>query len=1016
MTKPAYRADVAICAGTWCKASEPGEVAEALLAEVSRRGLADEVRVVQTGCRGFCSVGPVAVIYPEGIFYCRLKVDDVPEIVEETLIKGRAVTRLLYEEPQSHQRLRSYDDIPFYGKQLRIALRNCGVINPDIIEEYIARGGYEALGQALTDMTPEQVIGAVKHSGLRGRGGAGFPTGLKWEFTRKAAGDLKYVICNADEGDPGAFMDRSILEGDPHTVLEGMAIAGYAIGASEGYVYCRAEYPLAVQRLKNAIAAATEYGLLGDNILGSDFSFHLHVKEGAGAFVCGEETALLASIEGRRGEPRPRPPFPAVSGLWGKPTNINNVETWANVPPILTRGPEWFASIGTERSKGTKVFALSGRVNNVGLVEVPMGMSLGDIIYDIGGGIPRGRKFKAVQTGGPLGGCIPVTMLNTPIDYDSLTAAGATMGSGGMIVVDEDTCMVELARFFLTFATAESCGQCTPCRVGGKQLLDVLTRITLGEGRDEDLALIEDLSNVMNEGSLCALGKLTPSPVRSTLMHFRDEYLAHIREKRCPAGKCTALVHSRCVNACPAGVDVPTYLALVGEGKYAEALEVHRERNPFPAICGRVCPAFCEQKCRRAELDAPVGVRMVKRFMADHEMKIPWTPNRAPSTGKKVAVVGAGPAGLTAALRLAQWGHDVVVHEALPIAGGMMTVGIPDYRLPQDIMQAEIENIQRAGVQIELNSGLGREFSLADIQGSHDAVVLAIGAHKDRRLGAPGEDLKGVMPATGFLREVALGNPPAIAGKRVAVIGGGDTAIDAARTSLRLGAAEVHIVYRRTREDMPALPEEIEAAEAEGVRLQYLAAPTEVLGEEKVTGLRCQRMVLGEFDSGGRRKPVPAAGTEFDLAVEVVIPAIGQVPDSTFLSECGLTVNRDQTLMVDGCFMTATPGVFAAGDAVSGAATVVEAVGQGNRVATFVDALLQGRKMAADMVFPDYRVLDLTYEMEEFAGVTRAKPVELAPAVRVSGFREIETALDETAARNEARRCLRCDRERLEVQ
>ena len=1013
---PAYRSHVLLCAGGGCISSGLSSVRDVLESELQKHALTDEIRLVQTGCVGSCDLGPVMIVYPDEVFYQKVRPEDVPTLVEEHFLKGRVYERLLVKSPETDNLIATQREFAFFNKQVKIVLENCGIIDPENIEEYVARGGYQALGMVLTERTPEWVIEEVKKSGLRGRGGAGFPAGMKWDFVRKAAGERKFVVCNADEGDPGAFMDRSVLEGDPHRVLEAMTIAAFAVGADQGYIYCRAEYPLAIQRTQKAIEQARELGLLGKNIFDSSFSFDLEIRLGAGAFVCGEETALIASIEGRRGEPRPRPPFPAVSGLWGKPTNINNVETWANVPPILTRGPEWFASIGTERSKGTKVFALSGRVNNVGLVEVPMGMSLGDIIYDIGGGIPRGRKFKAVQTGGPLGGCIPVTMLNTPIDYDSLTAAGATMGSGGMIVVDEDTCMVELARFFLTFATAESCGQCTPCRVGGKQLLDVLTRITLGEGRDEDLALIEDLSNVMNEGSLCALGKLTPSPVRSTLMHFRDEYLAHIREKRCPAGKCTALVHSRCVNACPAGVDVPTYLALVGEGKYAEALEVHRERNPFPAICGRVCPAFCEQKCRRAELDAPVGVRMVKRFMADHEMKIPWTPNRAPSTGKKVAVVGAGPAGLTAALRLAQWGHDVVVHEALPIAGGMMTVGIPDYRLPQDIMQAEIENIQRAGVQIELNSGLGREFSLADIQGSHDAVVLAIGAHKDRRLGAPGEDLKGVMPATGFLREVALGNPPAIAGKRVAVIGGGDTAIDAARTSLRLGAAEVHIVYRRTREDMPALPEEIEAAEAEGVRLQYLAAPTEVLGEEKVTGLRCQRMVLGEFDSGGRRKPVPAAGTEFDLAVEVVIPAIGQVPDSTFLSECGLTVNRDQTLMVDGCFMTATPGVFAAGDAVSGAATVVEAVGQGNRVATFVDALLQGRKMAADMVFPDYRVLDLTYEMEEFAGVTRAKPVELAPAVRVAGFRESETALDETAARNEARRCLRCDRERLEVQ
>ncbi|HHX41139.1 MAG TPA: NADH-quinone oxidoreductase subunit NuoF, partial [Armatimonadetes bacterium] len=837
-----------------------------MLAEISRRGLGDEIRVVRTGCRGFCSFGPVAVIYPDGIFYCHVGVKDVPEIVEETLIKGRLVERLLYQEPETQRRLPRYEEIPFYGKQVRIALRNCGVINPTVIEEYIARGGYEALGRALTQMTPEEVIDAIKHSGLRGRGGAGFPTGLKWEFTRKAAGHPKYLICNADEGDPGAFMDRSILEGDPHSIVEGMTVAAYAIGAQEGDLYCRAEYPLAVERVKLAIAQAKEYGLLGENILGTGFAFDLHIKEGAGAFVCGEETALIASIEGRRGEPRPRPPFPAVSGLWGKPTNINNVETWANIPPILTQGPEWFASIGTEKSKGTKVFALSGRVNNVGLVEVPMGISLGDIVYDIGGGIPRGRKLKAVQTGGPLGGCIPASLLNTPIDYDSLTAAGATMGSGGMIVVDEDTCMVELAKFFLTFAAAESCGQCTPCRVGGKQLLDVLTRITEGQGTEADLDRIEELAHVIAESSLCALGKLTPSPVRSTLIHFRDEYLAHIRERRCPAGKCTALVHSRCVNSCPAGVDVPAYLTLVSEGKYAEALAVHRERNPFAAICGRVCPAFCEQKCRRGEIDAPVAVRQVKRFMADQELMNPWTPERMPSRGKKVAVIGAGPAGLTAALRLAQWGYEVIVHEALPVAGGMMAVGIPDYRLPKDVLRAEVEHIQRAGVEIKLNSRLGRDFTLDDLTGRDGchAVVLAIGAHKDRRLGVPGEEREGVISATGFLRDVALGSPPRIEGQRVAVVGGGDTAIDAARTALRLGASEVHLVYRRTREEMPALAEEVDAAEAEGVRLHLLANPSTLLGNGRVESMRCVRQVLGEFDDSGRRKPVPAPGSEFD--------------------------------------------------------------------------------------------------------------------------------------------------------
>jgi len=478
MALPYYRAHVLTCAGSGCTASGSVPVSTALDAEVRKRGLEGEVRVVQTGCRGFCSMGPVMMIFPEGIFYCQVTAEHVPAIVEETLIKGRPVHELLYREPASAKSLPTYNEIPFYNKQMRIALRNCGFINPEQIEEYIARGGYEAMAKALFEMTPDQIIDTMKKAGLRGRGGAGFLTGLKWELCRKAPGDTKYIICNADEGDPGAFMDRSILEGDPHTVVEGMCIAARAIGAQHGYIYCRAEYPLAIQRLKIAIAKGREYGLLGANILGSDFSFDLTIKEGAGAFVCGEETALIASIEGRRGEPRPRPPFPTTAGLWGKPTSINNVETWANVPPIIQHGQEWFASIGTERSKGTKVFALTGKVNNTGLVEVPMGITLGDIIFDIGGGIPEDKKFKGVQTGGPLGGCLPTEMLNTPVDYDSLTSAGATMGSGGMIVVDEDTCMVEFAKFFLTFAHAESCGQCNPCRIGGKRMLEALTRIT----------------------------------------------------------------------------------------------------------------------------------------------------------------------------------------------------------------------------------------------------------------------------------------------------------------------------------------------------------------------------------------------------------------------------------------------------------------------------------------------------------------------------------------------------------
>src|SRR5512139_1729520 len=640
-----------------------------------------------TGCLGMCYREPLVEI-DDGVG--KFIYGEVDEKKAKAIFRGHVLGGHPVEE---HLVLRNFTEGPeqsFLARQVKIVLRDCGYIDPDSIEDYERRDGYRAIRKVLAEMTPEAVIQTIADSGLRGRGGAGFPTGQKWKFGRGAPGDVKYVVCNADEGDPGAFMDRSILEGDPHSVIEGMTICGYAVGAKEGYIYCRAEYPLAIKRLKNAIAQAEEYGLLGDNILGTDFSFHLHIKEGAGAFVCGEETALLASIEGRRGEPRPRPPFPAVSGLWGKPTNLNNVKSYANVPQIIVNGAKWFSTIGTKRSPGTAIFALTGKVNNTGLVEVPMGITLGEIIFDIGGGIPKGKKFKAVQTGGPLGGCIPPQHLNVQVDFDSLQEVGAVMGSGGMIVVDEDTCMVEFSKFFLNFAQAESCGKCVPCRVGGKRMLEILTRITEGNGKMEDLDTIREIAKGMQTGSLCALGQLTPGPVMAALQYFESECRAHILDKECPAGTCKELVRSRCINACPAEIDIPSYLALIAQGAYTEALEVHREKNPFALTCGRVCPGFCEDKCRRGDIDEPIAIRMVKRLMADHEIEKPWTPRKLEGPkDKKVAVIGAGPAGLTAALRLAQRGYPVTVFERLPIAGGMMAVGIPQYRLPRAILNKE---------------------------------------------------------------------------------------------------------------------------------------------------------------------------------------------------------------------------------------------------------------------------------------------------------------------------------------
>ena len=559
-----YRSNVLVCGGTGCSSSNSQEIMRRLEEEIKKKGLDKEVNVVCTGCFGLCSLGPAVIVYPEGSFYSKVTLADIPEIVEEHLLKGRIVKRLLYQETIDNDAIHSLTDTPFYKKQKRIALRNCGVINPEVIEEYIAMDGYSALGKVLTEMKPEEVIQVIKDSGLRGRGGGGFPTGLKWSLAAQNDADQKYVCCNADEGDPGAFMDRSVLEGDPHSVLEAMAIAGYAIGATQGYIYIRAEYPIAVERLQIAIQQARELGLLGKNIFDSGFDFDIELRLGSGAFVCGEETSLLASIEGHRGEPRPRPPYPAVKGLYGKPTILNNVETYANIAQIILHGAEWFQSIGTERSKGTKVFALGGKIKHTGLVEVPMGTTLREIVEEIGGGVSDGGKFKAAQTGGPSGGCIPAKFLDIEIDYDNLTEIGAMMGSGGLIVMDESTCMVDIAEFFLRFTVDESCGKCTACRIGTKRLLEMLEKITSGRGEDGDIEKLESLCHYIKDNSLCALGQTAPNPVLSTLQYFRDEYVAHVHDHRCPAGACKELTIfkvlpekcigcTKCARNCPVG-------------------------------------------------------------------------------------------------------------------------------------------------------------------------------------------------------------------------------------------------------------------------------------------------------------------------------------------------------------------------------------------------------------------------------------------------------------------------------
>ncbi len=1010
---------VLVCQGTGCLSAASGAVYEALKAELERQHVRD-AKVDFSGCHGFCEQGPNVLVEPDDIFYTHVEAGDAVDIVDSHIRRNKPVERLFYRDPVTKHAVPHYSDIKFYKEQQRIILRNCGHINPEKIEDYIAHGGYRALEKALLKMKSQGVIEEIAKSGLRGRGGGGFPTARKWEFCRNAPGEQKYAICNGN-----AFMDRSIVEADPHAVIEGLTIAGYAIGATEGYIYEHAEYPLAVKRLRTAIEQAKEKGFLGKNILGSGFNFEIHVKECAGAFVCGEETALIASIESKRGMPRPRPPFPDQLGLDGKPTIVNNVRTLASVPVIIDRGAEWFSSLGTEKSRGTAVFALTGKVANSGLVEVPMGTPLSRIIFDIGGGIPRGKHFKAVQTGGPCGGCIPAQYLDVPVEYDSLTKLGSIMGSGSMVVLDDTSCMVEVARYSLSFTQAESCGKCAPCRLGTTQMLEILTRITQGKGQDKDLDTLLSIADTVKECSLCGLGQGCPNPVLTTIKYFRDEYEAHIKEKKCPAAVCDSLMISPCQHTCPVGINIPRYVAHIAAGEYLDAIETIRERNPFPAICGRICHHPCETRCRRGELDEPVAIRSLKRFAADwyfdHVSELP-EPKPFPKTKKqKVAVVGAGPTGLSCAYFLAKEGYPVTVFEALPVGGGMLFVAIPQFRLPKEVIQKEIEYIAKRGVEIKYNTPINASLTVEDLKKQgYAAVFIAAGAQRSQRIGIPGEleDIEGFYYGLRFLRDVKVGRKVKV-GRRVAVIGGGNVALDAARTALRLGAEEVNIYYRRSRSEMPVTELEYDEAVAEGIKVSFLVSPTRIANSNwRATGLQCIQMKLGEPDGKGRRRPVPITGSEFFVESDTVIAAVGQAPDLSFLPpDSVLERTKWETLVVDGNKLaTSVSGVFAGGDFVTGPGMVIHAIAAGRRAAIAMDKYLRNDTSRVE-------IYDLKQKGNGGKPATISEPEEswetqhrlevpkLSAEKRKDCFDEIELSFSEEKAKFEAKRCLRCDLE-----
>jgi NADH-quinone oxidoreductase subunit F len=1023
------RPRVAIGMGTCGSGNGAEGLYRAFSSAIDARGLS--IDLVSVGCFGFCAEEPLVNIWLPGHPLLMLRqvqsnhvdailngiVDGTPPSAELVLCKIEE-----WDHLTGHVRYGSgypdvplWHEIPFFHGQVKIVLRNCGLINPDDIEEYIAVGGYQALYKVLIDQNPSAVVEQIKAARLRGRGGAGYLTGNKWEFLQKAPGPVKYLICNADEGDPGAYMNRNEIESDPHALLEGMLVAGYVTGATHGIIYVRAEYPIAVLRLERAIEQARAYGVLGTDILGRGFDFDIQTVEGAGAFVCGEETALIASLEGRAGRPRARPPFPAQKGLDGHPTNINNVETWYNVAPIVSRGPAWFAEIGSPKSAGTKVFSLVGKVKSTGLVEMPLGTPLARFIYDVGEGGTNGRDIKAVQTGGPSGGCIPAEMFDTPVDYETLAQLGSIMGSGGMVVMDEDNCMVDVARYFIEFTRSESCGKCVPCRVGLHKALRILDGFTHGTATHADLVALDELCRMVRDTSLCGLGQSAPNPVLTSLRHFRHEFEDHILARRCRAGVCEDLALSPCENSCPLHMNIPRFLQLYKEDRLEDAFLSVILDNPLPASTGRVCQHPCDDRCRRAAIDEAVNMREVHRAIADQvlltdrfeTMVARVLERRKPSTGNQVAVVGAGPTGLTCAYYLALLGYGVTCYDSRPAAGGMLRYALPEYRLPKHVLDKEIELIERLGVEFRFNVNVGEDITLNELAQQYQAVFLSIGTWKESWVYLPGTELSGVIPALPFLEAVSREEPVPV-GRKVVVIGGGNAAVDSARTARRLGA-DVTIVYRRERKDMPAIQEEIVAAEHEGARIVYLAAPHRIVGDKdgRVVALEAVRTRPGEFDTSGRRRPVPTDEV-IRFECDSVVLAVGESVDLDFCAASGLKVKEEtKTLEVDRYSLeTSRDRFYAGGDLITGASNVSNAMGLGKKAARTIHRRLTEREDAPSLI-PEF-----SYEMvppDPPSPFARHVSGEMPAPERVGSYAEVSLGLTVLAARDETTRCLRCD-------